>query len=83
MIRPQPERPPLEQLTALLAMLRVAVRLPWPDVMTAMAEERHAYWLASQAGEQGAKLVAAIMDETERLLIAQEQEQQETQQAAE
>ena len=51
--------------------------------MTAMAEERHAYWLASQAGEQGAKLVTAIMDETERLLIAQEQEQQETQQAAE
>ena len=37
----------------------------------------------SQAGEQGAKLVTAIMDETEHLLIAQEQEQQETQQAAE
>jgi hypothetical protein len=71
---PPPERPPLEQLIELLAMLLAADRLPWPDTMTAMAEERHAYWLASRTGEEGAKLVTAIMDEIERMLAAEEQE---------
>ncbi len=68
-----PEPPPLEQLTALLAILTPATRMPWPDLMTAMEAERHAFWLASQSGEEGQRLVSAIMEETERLFYAAEQ----------
>ena len=68
-----PETTPLEQLTALLAILKPATRMPWPDLMTAMEAERHAFWLASQSGEEGQKLVSAIMDETERLFYTAEQ----------
>ena len=68
-----PEPPPLEQLTALLAILTPATRMSWPDLMTAMEAERHAFWLASQSGEEGQRLVSAIMEETERLFYAAEQ----------
>ena len=69
----QPERAPLDELAELLALLRVADRLPWPDVATAMAEEQRAYGLARRAGAEGMRLAAAIMDETERLFTAAEQ----------
>jgi hypothetical protein len=70
----RPERAPLEELAELLALLRAADRLPWPDLATTMAEERRAYGLARLAGAEGARLAAAIMDETERLFSAAEQE---------
>jgi hypothetical protein len=65
-----PERPPLEELAELLSMLRAADRLPWPDLSLAMAEEYRAIGLGRRAGPDGAKLVSAIMDETERLFSA-------------
>jgi hypothetical protein len=68
-----PERPPLEQLTDLLSILRAADRLPWPDLSTAMAEEYRAIGLGRRAGSEGERLVSAIMDETERLFNAEEQ----------
>lgn len=69
-----PERAPLDELADLLAVLRAADRLPWPDVATAMAEERRAYSLGRLAGAEGARLATAIMEETERLFTAAEQE---------
>jgi hypothetical protein len=69
-----PERAPLDELADLLAALRVADELPWPDVAAAMAAERRAYGLGRRAGAEGARLAAAIMDETERLFAAAEQE---------
>lgn len=71
---PQPGPAPLVQLTALLAELRAADRLPWPDVTVAMAEERRMLNLARSAGTEGKVLSAAIMDEIERLFAAAEQE---------
>jgi hypothetical protein len=59
---------PLAELAALLARLRAADRMPWPDAATAMAEELHALGLARQAGPEGRQLAAAILDATERLL---------------
>ncbi len=47
--------------------------MPWPDLMTAMEAERHAFWLASQSSEEDQRLVSAIMDETERLFYNAEQ----------
>lgn len=73
-----PERPPLEELTDLLSILRAADRLPWPDLSTAMAEEYRAIGLGRRAGSEGEKLVSAIMDETERLFSAEEQESAQT-----
>jgi hypothetical protein len=70
----RPERAPIEELAELLALLRAADRLPWPDLATTMAEEQRAYGLARLAGAEGARLAAAIMDETERLFSAAEQE---------
>jgi len=67
-------RPPLAQLADLLASLRTAKRLPWPDAAATMAEERHALGLARLAGAEGEKLAAAILEETERLLAAAEQD---------
>jgi hypothetical protein len=67
-----PERPPIEQLAELLTTLRAAERLPWPDLSTAMAEEYRAIGLGRRAGPEGEKLVAAIMDETERLFCIEE-----------
>jgi hypothetical protein len=67
-----PERPPLEQLAELLAALRQAERLPWPDLRTAMAEEYRAIGLGRRAGPEGERLVSAIMDESERLFSAEE-----------
>lgn len=69
-----PERPPLAELTDLLAGLREAERLPWPDAAAAMAEERRALGLARLAGSEGARLAAAILQETERLLAAADQD---------
>lgn len=71
---PPPGRPPLEELTALLADLRVADRLPWPDVSVAMVEEQRMLALARSAGTEGKALSVAIMDQIERLFAAAEQE---------
>src|SRR5271170_5982325 len=71
---PSSGRPPLDQLADLLAELRAAERLPWPDLTVAMAEEQRYLALARIAGAEGKKLAAAIMDETERLFAAAEQE---------
>lgn len=65
-----PERDPLAELSALLARLRAAERLPWPDAATTMAEELRALGLARRAGAEGERLAAAILEETERLLSA-------------
>ncbi len=67
-----PELDPLAELTALLAMLRAADRLPWPDAAATMAEERRALGLARLAGAEGERLAAAILEETERLFAAAE-----------
>jgi hypothetical protein len=69
---PPPAQAPLDELADLLAMLRAADRLPWPDAATAMTEERRILGLARGAGPEGEKLAAAIMDETERLFAADE-----------
>lgn len=66
------EAPPLDQLNDLLAMLRSAETLPWPDAAATMAEERRALGLARFADAEGAALAAAILQETERLLAATE-----------
>jgi hypothetical protein len=71
---PSPGRPPLEELTALLADLRAADRLPWPDVSVAMVEEQRMLALARSAGTEGRALSVAIMDQIERLFAAAEQE---------
>jgi hypothetical protein len=70
----EPDRPPLEELSELLSVLRGADRLPWPDLSTAMAEEYRAIGLGRRAGPEGERLVSAIMDETERLFSADEQQ---------
>jgi len=69
-----PARPPLDELAELLAVLRVADRLPWPDLAAAMAAEYRVLWLARLAGAEGTRLAAASLDETERLFAAAEQE---------
>jgi len=58
----------LAELTQLLDMLRAADRLPWPDAALTMAEEHRALGLARVAGPAGTPLVAAILQQTERLL---------------
>jgi hypothetical protein len=63
---PPPE--PLAELAALLARLRAAERMPWPNAAAAMAEELRALGLARQAGPEGERLASAILEETERLL---------------
>ena len=72
----QPERPPVRdpvcELVAMLADLRGAERMPWPDAAAAMAEERQALGLARLAGPEGAQLAAEILVETERLLSTQD-----------
>lgn len=76
---PAPEPPPcarapLDELGDLLADLRAAERLPWPDLTVAMAVEQRYLSLARAAGVEGQKLAAAIMDEAERLFAADERE---------
>lgn len=61
---------PVAELRALLARLRVADPMPWPDAAAAMAEEHHALGLARLAGAPGEALAAAILEQTERLLSA-------------
>lgn len=70
---PPPEHSPLVELTALLAELRAADGLPWPDVGAAMAAEQRMLAQARMAGAEGKKLAVAIMDEIERLFAADEQ----------
>jgi len=65
---------PLAELAALLAELRAAARLPWPDAAATMAEERRALGLARLAGAEGERLAAAILQETERLFAAAERD---------
>jgi hypothetical protein len=69
-----PARPPLDELAELLADLKVADNLPWPDLPTAMAVEYRVLGVARLAGDEGARLASAILDETERLFAAAEQE---------
>jgi hypothetical protein len=69
-----PTRAPLAELAELLGNLRSAERLPWPDAAATMAEERRALGLARLAGADGERLAAAILQETERLLAAAEQD---------
>lgn len=69
-----PTRAPLTELAELLGSLRSAERLPWPDAAATMAEERRALDLARLAGPAGEQLAAAILQETERLLTAAEQD---------
>ena len=69
-----PSRPPLDELAELLAYLRAARHLPWPDAAATMAEERRALGLARLAGPEGDRLAEAILQETERLLAATEQD---------
>ena len=59
---------PVAELNAMLLRLRAAEQMPWPDAASAMAEELHAIGLGRQAGDAGKALVAAILDQTERLL---------------
>ncbi len=74
-VQPAPQRidlDPLTELRALLQRLRGAEQLPWADAAEAMAEERRALGLASMAGPEGERLVAAILEESERLFVAAE-----------
>ena len=71
--QPPHGRPPLEELAEILAELRAAKHLPWPDLTVAMAEEQRFLRLARMAGTEGQSFAAAIMDETERLFAADEQ----------
>ncbi len=59
---------PIVALADLLARLRAATEAPWADAAAAMAEEHRILGLARQAGEEGSRLAAAILEETERLL---------------
>ena len=65
-----PPADPLVELETLLARLRAAAHMPWPDAAGAMADELHAIGLARRAGPAGEALAAAILQETERLLAA-------------
>ncbi len=66
---------PIAELHQMLALVRSADRLPWPDLQAAMAWEYRSLFLARQSGPEGQRLVSAIMDESERLFAAQEREQ--------
>ena len=68
-----PEPPALEQLAALLAILKPATRMPWPDLKTATQAEYRVIALGSQSGEEGKKLATAISGEMERLFYTAEQ----------
>ncbi len=65
-----PAPAPLDELRALLAQLRDARELPWPTLPAAMQQEYRVLHLGRLAGEEGARLAAAILDETERLFAA-------------
>jgi hypothetical protein len=65
-----PEPAPLDELRALLAQLRGATELPWPTLPAAIQQEYRVLHLGRLAGEEGARLAAAILDETERLFAA-------------
>ena len=73
-VAPAPERDPLDELTALLDLLRAADRLPWPHLTAVMEAEYRVLFLAKQAGPEGARLASAIMEQTERLFSAAERE---------
>ena len=66
---PDPPPPdPLVELRAMLAMLQAAEELPWPTIYAAQQEEYRVMHLGKEAGAEGAKLVSAIFEQTERLL---------------
>jgi hypothetical protein len=67
---PPPESDPMAELTATLAMLRDADRLPWPNLTEAMAQEYRVMHLARLAGSPGEALARAIFEQTERLFAA-------------
>ncbi|HVC59126.1 MAG TPA: hypothetical protein VND19_02030 [Acetobacteraceae bacterium] len=67
-------RPPLDELAGLLAELRAAERLPWPDRTVAAAVEQRYLGIARIAGAEGQKLAASIMDEAERLFATDERQ---------
>jgi hypothetical protein len=74
----EPVSPPLDpigELTQMLALTRAADRLPWPDLTSAVEWEYRVLFLARQSGADGERLASAILDETERLFAAREQEQ--------
>jgi hypothetical protein len=52
----------------MLAMLQAAEELPWPTIYAAQQEEYRVMHLGKEAGAEGAKLVSAIFEQTERLL---------------
>lgn len=72
---PAPEPPPLDQLAAMLALLRAAEAMPWDGVPAVMAQEQRAMHWARAAGPDGAALASAIMDQIERLFVAEETQQ--------
>ena len=61
-----PPLDPVAELTAILARLRATDGVPYPTVSAAVAEEYHVLALAREAGPEGARLAAAIIDESER-----------------
>lgn len=61
-----PPSDPVAELTAILARLRAADGVPYPTISAAVAEEYHVLALAREAGPDGARLAAAIIDESER-----------------
>ncbi len=67
---PEPSAPedPLAEILDLLAQVRDAERLPWPDAAAAMAAEHRVLGLGRRAGPEGEALAAAFLAETERLL---------------
>ncbi len=52
----------------MLALVRGADRLPWPNLPAVMAEEHRALGLGRLAGAEGEALAAEFLVETERLL---------------
>ena len=72
-VLPEIQEDPVAELLGLLALLKGAAELPWADAAATMQQERRALTLARLAGPEGDSLVASIMEETERLLAAQDQ----------
>ncbi len=64
---PEEAPAPLDELRAILARVRAAERLPFPDAAAAMTEELRVVGLGRRAGTEGAALASAILDEMERL----------------
>jgi hypothetical protein len=72
MPEPDAQPDPVAELSAMLGRLRAADCLSWADATGAMAEEYRALALARLAGTEGEAIATAILEETERLLAAAE-----------